>query len=165
MIGGGAPFVLLDDARTSGAAPARLYRDPVAIVETRDPQEVSACLARLRDSKLHAAGFLSYEAGPALEPKLAPLCAAPPALAPPLLWFGLFEGFADVDAEALLPDPASGWASAPRPLVARGDHEAALALTRAHIEAGDIYQANFTFRAEVRTAGNPLAVYAALRRR
>jgi len=165
MIGGGAPFVLLDDARTSGAAPARLYRDPVAIVETRDPEEVHACLARLRDNKLHAAGFLSYEAGIALEPKLAPLRVSPPADAPPLLWFGLFEGFEDVDAEALLPDPASGWASPPRPLVARDDYETALAQTKAHIEAGDIYQANLTFRAEVLTAGSPLAVYAGLRRR
>ena len=36
---------------------------------------------------------------------------------------------------------------------------------KAHIEAGDIYQANLTFPAEVRTAGHPLALYAALRDR
>ena len=32
------------------------------------------------------------------------------------------------------------------------------------IEDGDIYQANYTFRADVPVAGNPLAVYARLRR-
>ena len=36
---------------------------------------------------------------------------------------------------------------------------------KTHIEAGDIYQANLTFAAEVPDAGHPLALYAALRGR
>jgi len=158
-----APFVLLDDARPGGEA--RLYRAPAEVVATRDPGEVGACLARLRACGSHAAGFLAYEAGHALERKLAPLCRRPEEGEPPLLWFGLFEGFAAVDLAASLPDPASAWAGRPRPLAGRDAYEAAVAAAKAHIEAGDIYQANLTFPAEVRTAGHPLALYAAIRRR
>jgi para-aminobenzoate synthetase/4-amino-4-deoxychorismate lyase len=70
-----------------------------------------------------------------------------------------------VDAAALLPDPACAWAGRPRPLIAQPDYEAKVARIREHILAGDLYQANFTFQAEVSTAGHPLAIYAALRAR
>ena len=83
----------------------------------------------------------------------------------PLLWFGLFDAPEEVDADSLLPDPAGAWAGAPKPLVSRADYEAALATVLTHIEAGDIYQANLTFQNEVRVAGHPLALYAALRTR
>ena len=161
------PFVLLDDARAGPAAPARLYTDPVEVVTTRRPGEVAAALEALRTATrggLHAAGYLAYEAGAALEPKLA---NAVPAGAP-LLWFGLFRGFRAIDAAdmaALLPDPAGAWLGAPMPDLSREDYEAQLAQVKALIEAGDIYQANLTFRAAVATAGHPLALYAGLRAR
>ena len=50
----------------------------------------------------------------------------------------------------LLPDPASAWAGRPRPTIARSDYEKAVAEAKAHIVAGDIYQANLTFAATVR---------------
>jgi para-aminobenzoate synthetase/4-amino-4-deoxychorismate lyase len=152
------PFVLLDDARPGGQA--LLYTRPLGIVETHDHDEVRACLERLR--RRHAAGFLAYEAGYALEDRLAPLRRAADL---PLLWFGLFDAPEAVDAEALLPDPAGAWAGVPRPLVSRDDYERAAATVNAHIEAGDIYQANLTFQNEVRFAGHPLALYAGLRAR
>ncbi len=142
---------------------ARLYRRPAATVEARRPEAVRPALDRLRGR--HAAGFVAYEAGHALEPKLAPLADSAVAGAPPLLWFGLFDGWEDVDPEAVLPDPAGAWAGRPRPLVERQAHAAAVARALEHILAGDIYQANLTFRAEVATAGHPLALYAAIRPR
>jgi para-aminobenzoate synthetase / 4-amino-4-deoxychorismate lyase len=66
---------------------------------------------------------------------------------------------------ALLPDPQSGWAGAPRPDIARADYDSALARVKAYIEAGDIYQANLSLRASVAMLGHPLALYAGLRRR
>jgi para-aminobenzoate synthetase/4-amino-4-deoxychorismate lyase len=156
-----APFVLLDDARDGSVA--WLYRDPGEIVETRDPDAVRACLGRLRDR--HAAGFIGYEAGHAFEEKLRPLAAAPATGAPPLLWFGLFERAERVEVAALLPDPAGAYASAARPLIAEADYRAALARVLEHIAAGDIYQANLTFQAEVTMLGDPLALYAAIRSR
>lgn len=166
MIGAATPFVLLDDARPG---PATFFETPVAIVEARAPGEVRPALARLRQAQqwgLHAAGFLSYEAGHALEPKLAPLARPAPDDAPPLLWFGLFEqAQALADMGTLLPDPASAWTSPPRPLVSQAEFEAAVADVQTHIAAGNIYQANLTFPAEVLTAGSPLVVYAKLRDR
>ena len=159
-----APFVLLDDARADGA-PARLYSAPAAVIEARSPDEVAPALAELRAAVAagrHAAGFLSYEAGDALEP------GAGPALHPPtpLLWFGLFDGFAKVpDPAALLPDPAGAWVGAPQPEVSRGDYDAMIARVQTLIAAGDIYQANLTFRAMVPFAGDPPALYAAVRAR
>ncbi|MET1111930.1 MAG: hypothetical protein ABWX67_10440, partial [Allosphingosinicella sp.] len=81
----GAPFVLLEFEGRS-----RLYRAPSEVVEARRPEDVRPALERLRGR--HSAGFLAYEAGHALEPKLAPLAAEAEAGAPPLLWFGLFDG-------------------------------------------------------------------------
>ena len=155
---GGEPFVLLEfEGR------ARLYRRPIGVIEARRPEQVAPALARLRGR--HAAGFLGYEAGHALEPKLAPLAAGTAAGEPPLLWFGLFDGWEEVEPEAILPDPAGAWAGRPKPLTGRAEHEAAIGRALHHIAEGDIYQANLTFPAEVRTAGHPLALYAAIRPR
>ena len=163
------PFVLLDDARTVGAAPARLYVEPVEIVTTRRIDEVVAALEALRTATrggLHAAGYLAYEAGHALEPTLAPL--APPVAEGPLLWFGLFRGFSEIapgGVADMLPPAKGAWISSARPDIARADYDVAMARVQALITAGDIYQANLTFRATVRTAGHPLALYAGLRGR
>jgi hypothetical protein len=61
----GKPFVLLDFP-----GGARLYRDAAEVVEARRPEEVRPALERLRGR--HAAGIIGYEAGHALERKLAP---------------------------------------------------------------------------------------------
>ena len=156
-----APFVLLDDARPGGRA--LLFTQPLTIVETRDFADVRSCLARLRGHE--AAGFLAYEAGHALEDRLAPLRAVPAEADPPLVWFGLFDRAEEIDAPGWLPDPDGGWCGRAHPLVARADYEAGVARVLDHILDGDIYQANLTFQAQVRIAGHPLAVYAALRRR
>ena len=152
------PFVLLDDARPGGET--ILYTGLREVVETRDPAEVKDCLERLRGRK--AAGFLAYEAGHVLEPKLAPLARTPGPDEPPLLWFGTF---AEARRGALEIDAAGAWAGAARPLISRAEYEAALAAVKAHILAGDIYQANLTFAADVPVAGHPIALYAALRER
>jgi para-aminobenzoate synthetase/4-amino-4-deoxychorismate lyase len=154
------PFILLDDARSG--APARLFRDPAAIVRADRLQEVGPALERLRGERRHAVGFIAYEAGCALEPRLARIFRPPDA---PLLWFGLFDRFDEVDAAAWLPDPAGGWAGAPQPLVGQRDYLHRVARVQEAIVAGDIYQANLTFPAEVAIAGDPRASYAGLRRR
>ena len=161
-----SPFVLLDDARPTGAAPARLYADPVEIVTTRKAGEVAEALKVLRTATrggLHAAGYLAYDAGAALEPKLAGTLASEGDA--PLLWFGLFRDYQEVDVPALLPDAAGGWLGAVVPDIDRATYEAQLARVLALIAAGDIYQANLTFAASVAVAGSPLALYAGLRAR
>ena len=41
MLDRSTPFVLLDDARVAGAAPARLYRAPVDTIATDDPAKLA----------------------------------------------------------------------------------------------------------------------------
>lgn len=163
------PFVLLDDARPSGAAPARLFRQPLAQREVRRGDDMAAFMrllgAETSDNAL-LAGFLSYEAGGRLEPALAFSDPAPNA--PPLGWFGRFaamERIAPEDVPALLPDPAGAWALAAEPHIDRFAYDEAIERVLGYIEAGDIYQANLTFQASVRFGGHPLALYARLRER
>ncbi|HLZ79171.1 MAG TPA: aminodeoxychorismate synthase component I [Sphingomonas sp.] len=159
------PFVLLDDARADGAAPARLYHDPVEQVVAQDRAALPEAFAALRAGQahgLHAAGWIAYDAG-------APGEAGPSASADgPLLWFGLFERYDVIalpDVPALLPDPAGAWAGAPVPTIARAAYDAAFDRVKAYIAAGDIYQANLTFPADVPVVGDPLALYARIRAR
>ncbi|WP_372781249.1 aminodeoxychorismate synthase component I [Phenylobacterium sp.] len=164
-----APFVLLED-RLSRQAPARLYRDPVAVVRCDDPAAVEAAFDAIEAGLgrgLHAAGFFAYELGYALEPALA--ARMPEARDGPLLWFGLFEGARALTAQAL--DEAFAALGPPPPIAAlaagreRADHMAKVDEVLRLIRAGDLYQANLTFPMRFRYAGAPLALYAALRAR
>ncbi|MBT2188507.1 aminodeoxychorismate synthase component I [Sphingobium nicotianae] len=163
-----APFVLLDDARPQGAGQAMLFRDPVEIVRAERLDEVLPALARIEASVaggLHAAGYLSYVAGHAFEPRLSRL-APREGDEGPLLWFGLFErseAFAPEGVPGLLPAPDPDAVGLVEPLVSRADYDAAIAKVLDYIRAGDIYQANLTFLASVAIAGDPLAAYAAIR--
>ena len=74
------PFVLLDDARIEGASDAQLFENPREVFVARRPEEVSAVLeaadAARRRTGCTLAGYLAYEAGLALEERLAPLAPA-----------------------------------------------------------------------------------------
>ena len=159
------PFVLLDDARPGGA-PARLYRRPVRVLTTSEVGEVAAVLAAVRVGQaegLSTAGYIAYEAGAAFEPAIGDAGGVGP-----LAWFGLFDGWTDVpasDVESLLPDAAGAWIGAPHPLIDHRTYDRVIAEVLELIAAGDLYQANLTFRATVRIAGHPLAAYAAIRSR
>ncbi|WP_344708908.1 chorismate-binding protein [Sphingomonas humi] len=156
-----APFLLFDDARPGGRA--RLYRGPVGEVRAERMDDVLPALdalqAAVREGN-HAAGFLAYEAGHALDPALAGTARQG---AGPLLWFGLFDRYEEVVADALLPDPAGAWNGAPKPRWERGDYLAAVAEVHEQLRAGEHYQVNLTFPCTVRIAGDPAALYARLR--
>ncbi len=164
------PFVLMDDARMEGRRPLMLYRNPVEQIVARTLAEVRPALDRLREGQargLHAAGYLAYEAGLALEPKLAKIDARLGVEDAPLLWFGLFEKGEELDDAAL--DALLGHGDAtltpPEPVVSQHEYEAAFARVHEHIVAGDIYQANFTFPSRVHVGENPLASYRMIRPR
>ncbi|WP_395330010.1 aminodeoxychorismate synthase component I [Novosphingobium sp. BL-8H] len=162
------PFLLFDDARPEGAADARIYRDPVEIIVAHTEQEVLPALARIEAlvaDGLHLAGYLAYEAGQALEPRLAGLRKAEG----PLIWFGAFKGFETVPAADIPHWLAEQAAPGPLgigpldPLISTGDYTRAFDTIHAAIEAGDIYQANLTMLLEGPWHGDPLALYAAIR--
>jgi para-aminobenzoate synthetase component 1/para-aminobenzoate synthetase/4-amino-4-deoxychorismate lyase len=168
-----APFVLLDDGRRDDGRPgdagdALLFRDPVQIIRADTLADVLPALARIEAATaggLHAAGYLSYAAGHAFEPRLADYTPRE-GDAGPLLWFGLFEqaqAVAPKDVPALLPAPDPDAVGPVEPLISRADYDRAIGTVLDYIRAGDIYQANLTFLAQVPISGDPLAAYAAIR--
>ncbi|HXG81187.1 MAG TPA: aminodeoxychorismate synthase component I, partial [Sphingomicrobium sp.] len=64
----------------------------------------------------------------------------------------------------ILPGPDGGYVGRPVPRITQQDYEEAVQQVREHLFAGDFYQANLTFGCDVAVAGDPLALYARLRR-
>jgi para-aminobenzoate synthetase/4-amino-4-deoxychorismate lyase len=135
----------------------RAFQAPVAVIAADTAAEVPGALAAVTAALAqgrHVAGWLGYELGYALEPRLLPLL--PPNV--PLLRLGVFD--APGDAPAPLGRAYAG------PL--RHDWDAAAYGARfdqvkALISAGDIYQANLSYRARFAFAGDALALYERLR--
>lgn len=167
-----SPFVLLDDARAQGAAPAHLYEDASQIFVAYRAEQVEPVLEAARAAQAAQggtlAGYLAYEAGLAIEPKLAPLAAARTGAAGPLVWLGLFASETVMASEEM-----PGWLAAQaqgsatlgplEPQVSQGAYEEAFATLQEAIRAGDIYQANLTLPLAGGYTGDPVALYAALR--
>ncbi len=166
------PFILLDDARPDGASPARLYENPREVVIARRVDEVLPALARIGELQAEGAllaGYFAYEAGLALEDRLAPLAAARTGAAGPLVWFGAFDTFSEIAADAvpawLASRGGTGLAQLGPldPQLSPGGYGRAFAEMQERIAAGDIYQANLTFPLAGSWRGDPLALYAAAR--
>lgn len=167
-----APFVLLDDARPARASDARFYQDPVEIVAAYRLDEVETALQRVRALSLAGfdlAGTLAYEAGLALEPRLAGSAAGRVGASGPLIWFGAFRGYETIPARempAWLAARAKGRKGSIGPLqpqLSPGGYTYAFSRLHDAILAGDIYQANLTFPLAGSWQGDPLALYAAIR--
>jgi para-aminobenzoate synthetase / 4-amino-4-deoxychorismate lyase len=171
-MGSRTPLVLLDDARVAGASAARLFEDPAEVFVARRPEEVAPVLAAAdaarRDKGGTLAGYLAYEAGLALEPRLRPLAEQRTGAGGPLVWFGRFETHRAIAAEEM-PDFLAGRVSGQaalgplEPQISPAAYGEAFAALQAAIAAGDIYQANLTFPLAGGFTGDPLALYAALR--
>ncbi len=166
------PFVLLDDARESCAADALLFESPRAVFVAHRPEDVADTLnvadkARCTDGGT-LAGYIAYEAGLALEPKLASRAAARTGAAGPLVWLGLFDESETIPA-ADMPRWLAGRASGEghvgplEPQLSPGGYAEAFESLQEAIRAGDIYQANLTFPLAGGFTGDPMGLYAALR--
>jgi para-aminobenzoate synthetase/4-amino-4-deoxychorismate lyase len=162
-------FVLLENSRDPDGV-SLLFERPERIVRCDDPADVAAALERLDEGLregLHAAGWLAYEAGYALEPRLAAL--VPAGRRGPLLWFGLFRRPARLsraDLETFWRERTQGRPFALSPLELGTTREAyldAFARVQDYLAAGDVYQINLTLEASARLDGDPLALHAALR--
>ena len=171
-----SPFILLDDARADGAAPAHLYENPREVFAARRAEDVAEVLAEADAARLkhggNLAGYIAYEAGLALEPKLQPLADARSGATGPLVWLGLFDDVREIAAQDMprwLEERAAnggGGDASVGPLVPQlstGGYEAAFGELQEAIRAGDIYQANLTYPLSGPYRGDPLSLYAALR--
>ncbi|MDZ4136436.1 MAG: chorismate-binding protein, partial [Paracoccaceae bacterium] len=145
-----------------GGVPVQ-FATPRDVVVAHTPDAVAPALARAEAARIGGAwiaGYITYEAGYALEPALAGLM--PGGRAGPLLAFGIFDG------PQAPPDLTKGRAllSAPEPLITRAQYDASFARVADYIAAGDCYQINLTFPMRARLErGTPLGLYAMLRAR
>ena len=113
--------------------------------------------------------MIGYEAGLALEPRLAPHAAGRTGAAGPLVWFARFDAMTamsadQVDAWLARECVGAGRLGPMAPLVSIGGYARAFSGVGAAIQAGDIYQVNLTFPLGGTWRGDPLAIYADLRR-
>jgi para-aminobenzoate synthetase/4-amino-4-deoxychorismate lyase len=166
-----SPYVLLDDSLTPGGR-SLLYTEPERVVSVSSPEEVDAALDEVSAGLargLHAAGFFSYELGYCLEPKLKDLLPADRRV--PLFWIGLFRAPLPLDdaatrawldshggtERAKISDLALSWT--------REQYTSAFDKVEDYVAAGDVYQINLTLKYRFAFEGDPVALYAALRRK
>lgn len=166
----GETLVLLDNSLDSDGR-SLLFRDPMEIISATDPDDVAGALGRIDEvvnSGRHTAGFLTYELGYALEPRLAPLMPADRKL--PLLWFAVFDEPAVMDDAAVagwLDENARGGHSLESKGVTRDENAYLKRFDRVKelILAGDLYQINLTFKSLFKLSGSTLSLYRDLRTR
>lgn len=141
-----------------GVAPPLAFSSPRAIAAAFAPEDVRRALADVDAAAAAgrwAAGFVAYEAAPALDPALA---TRPPGPGP-LVWFGVYD--------APSAPPAAGGEASLGPLapdVGRAEYDASIARIRAAIGRGDVYQVCHTFRLRGAFEGDPLGLFRRLRR-
>ena len=158
-------------ALDNGGGDSRLYQAPLAVIRCDSASQLAGAFAEIethRRAGRHLAGFFAYELGYLLEPRLRPLL--PENRDVPLIWLGVFDTYRDFD-----PDATDDWIAEAGGGVydltgmhlsqSRSDYLTAIATIKDFINAGDVYQINHTLKYMFRFEGDPLALYAALRRR
>lgn len=151
----GNPTVLIQTERhrwLSFSEPIRTFTTP----RLADVMPILEELSELTSKGLYAAGFISYEAAPAMDPALL---VHPPSDDFPLLWFGLYR------EPLVLKEPPSAAAEQPgmfAPAITRAAYLAAIATIRDLIHRGDTYQVNYTFPLVAPFHGDPYFLFHSL---
>ena len=145
-----------------------VFGRPESVITAEAAEDLPGAFAALDAARARGAwiaGYISYEAGLSLEPKLSGLL--PPDREGPLLAMGIYPGPSDAGPmlERAAAEAAGVRLTAPQPVLARSAYDAAMAKVLAYIAAGDCYQVNLTFPMEARLeGGTALGLYGALRR-
>jgi para-aminobenzoate synthetase / 4-amino-4-deoxychorismate lyase len=140
----------------------RMYRRPVRILSAGNSGELDQVLAEINRHVSfggEVAGFLSYEAGYALEPRLGHLLGDRDD---PLCWFGLYDS-AEALGELSFPvDGAEHIIRGLEPSISRNEFDRSLEVIHEWISAGDVYQINFTYRESFESLSCPWCLFASL---
>jgi para-aminobenzoate synthetase/4-amino-4-deoxychorismate lyase len=149
----------------TGASPSFRLVEPVGVLEATRAGEVVPALEAAEAAAgrgLWVAGFVSYEAAPGLDPRLAVRARDPhdPFASPPLAWFAMFErreetGLPVPRDEGIPEAPPGTWV----PTTSREAYEASIRRIRELIAAGETYQVNHTLRLRSRVEGDPRGLY------
>ena len=157
-----APYILLDDQITHAL---RYYADPIDSVEANDAGDVEAALATLNDyhaQGYYLAGYLSYDLGFALDPKLKSLM--PSKREGPLLQFGVFKSVSNHAPAACLYSSETAKLNL-KPHWSEAEYTKRFNRLMDYITAGDVYQINLTFPMTGDYDGTANQLYAAFRHR
>jgi para-aminobenzoate synthetase/4-amino-4-deoxychorismate lyase len=151
------PLALFESFRPGAEGRSFRFEGLERVLVAATPEEVLPLLAEVELAVAkgrHAAGFVSYEAAPGLDPALP----AHPGGALPLVWFGLFTdrapvqpGVTAVTGNCRLLHPTISWDES--------TYQAAFATTKQYIAAGDSYQVNLTMHQHFPFAGEPFTLY------
>jgi para-aminobenzoate synthetase/4-amino-4-deoxychorismate lyase len=152
-------LVILDSA-----GGRQVFQEPQVVIRANSADQVPAALAAMEAARAAGhwlAGAFSYELGYALEPKLARLMPSPLPMAdgPPLIQFGVYGSPSATAPSAL----GRAYAGPLKPEWDAADYGVRFQTVKAALAAGDIYQANLSFRAAFAFAGNPRVLYEQLR--
>lgn len=154
------PLILFRDDKAGREV---LFTSPSSIICANNPQEFETAWDRLQDaheSGKWLAGYLSYEAGYLLEPKLRPLL--PDGRKVPLLCFGVFDGPQEGTITAgggrsFLRNPVAQWSF--------DEYQTRFERLHQHLREGDCYQGNLTFPVHAEWGGDPLTLFENLAQR
>jgi len=162
---------LENNLATQGAAKAFHYEKPVEIISVCNPLKVDEALVKMEQALkegFHLAGWISYEAGLCMEGKLAGFAEKSEKI--PLIHMGVFSArkpLSVADAEEYWHpsfERAQFESNDFRLNVEFEAYEKALAAIQAYLKAGDIYQVNYTLKAQFGFKGYPEDLYASLRK-
>ena len=171
------PFVLLDDSRSADAAGlSLLFHSPDRIICARSVGEVATALAQIDTavaSGAYVAGWMAYECGSAFEPRIHAVQSR--HADEPLIWMLVTRC-----RELLSPSAVHNWLQKitgnskgsaqgaiklSEPSVSITAYRRAVTKIKNLIDAGDIYQANFTFPYDCVLEGSSARAYQNLRAR
>lgn len=157
-----APYILFDDQLTHEQ---RFYTNSVDIITAETADEVKSAFEKLtefHEKGFHLAGYLSYELGLVLEPKLRQLL--PRDRATPLLQFGVFESLSGLPPTEYLYKADIAELNL-KPAWTEAQYRQRFEKVLNYIRAGDVYQINLTFPLTGAYDGEAHSLYAAYRHR
>ncbi|WP_139690094.1 aminodeoxychorismate synthase component I [Streptococcus oralis] len=135
-----------------------IFTQPIRELKTRDLAEVTNLLAQVesyQEQGYYVVGYVSYEAAPAFEEKLAVHKA--PLLGEYLLYFTVHDSVetSSIPLTYEEVDLPSNW----QEITSAEDYEKAIAQIHHHLRQGDTYQVNYTVQLKQNLSANPFAIY------
>ena len=134
------------------------FTQPIKELKTRNVVEVTDLLAQVesyQEQGYYVVGYVSYEAAPAFEEKLAVHKA--PLLGEYLLYFTVHDSVETSPIPLIYDevDLPSNW----QEVTSAEDYEKAIAQIHHHLRQGDTYQVNYTVQLKQDLSANPFAIY------
>ena len=134
------------------------FTQPIKELKTRKVAEVTALLAQVesyQEQGYYVVGYVSYEAAPAFEEKLAVHPA--PLLGEYLLYFTVHDSVEKSSIPLTYDevDMPSNW----QEVTSKKEYEKAIAQIHHHLRQGDTYQVNYTVQLKQDLSANPFAIY------